>query len=103
MDVSEVVGAGNVSVSLSRLKVVDEGTYICTVSLGPFHSQQVIQLHVIRKCRSNVITSFKRASTARPSVLPMFLCVSRAAPCHPLRGEGGYDDNVTSDSELSLQ
>ncbi|KAG7216990.1 hypothetical protein INR49_001644 [Caranx melampygus] len=48
MDVSEVVGAGNVSLSLNRLKVLDEGTYICTVSLGPFHAQQVIQLHVIQ-------------------------------------------------------
>lgn len=48
MDASQVVGEGNASVSLTKLKVLDEGTYICTVSIGPFHAQQVIQLHVIQ-------------------------------------------------------
>ncbi|XP_026226387.1 tapasin-related protein [Anabas testudineus] len=48
MDASQVVGEGNVSLSLNTLKVLDEGTYICTVSLGHFHAQQVIQLHVIQ-------------------------------------------------------
>ncbi|XP_040900192.1 tapasin-related protein [Toxotes jaculatrix] len=46
MDAAQVVGAGNASVTLNKLKVLDEGTYICTVSLGFFHAQQVIQLHV---------------------------------------------------------
>uniref|UniRef100_A0A3Q0RT83 TAP binding protein like n=1 Tax=Amphilophus citrinellus TaxID=61819 RepID=A0A3Q0RT83_AMPCI len=44
----QVVGEGNASLTLTKLKVGDEGTYICTVSLGPFHSQQVIQLHIIQ-------------------------------------------------------
>ncbi|XP_023282183.1 tapasin-related protein [Seriola lalandi dorsalis] len=48
MDAAQVVGEGNASVTLNKLKVVDEGTYICTVSLGPFHAQQIIQLHVVQ-------------------------------------------------------
>ncbi|KAK2844744.1 hypothetical protein Q5P01_011403 [Channa striata] len=48
MDAAQVVADGNVSLSLNNLKVMDEGTYICTVSLGPFHAQQVIQLHIIQ-------------------------------------------------------
>uniref|UniRef100_A0A3Q4G305 Tapasin-related protein-like n=1 Tax=Neolamprologus brichardi TaxID=32507 RepID=A0A3Q4G305_NEOBR len=49
-----VVGEGNASLTLTTLKVGDEGTYICTVSLGPFHSQQVIQLRIIRKFHSDL-------------------------------------------------
>ncbi|KAI3361145.1 hypothetical protein L3Q82_013344 [Scortum barcoo] len=48
MDVTQVVAEGNASVTLTKLKVLDEGTYICTVSVGLFHAQQVIQLHVIQ-------------------------------------------------------
>lgn len=43
-----VVSAGNASLSLSGLKVADEGTYICTVTIGQFHAQQVLQLSVIK-------------------------------------------------------
>ncbi|KAM6910260.1 tapasin-related protein [Xenentodon cancila] len=43
---AEVVTEGNVSMTLTRLKVVDEGTYICTVSVGHFHAQQVIKLNI---------------------------------------------------------
>lgn len=43
-----VVSEGNASLSLSALKVADEGTYICTVTIGQFHAQQVIQLNVIQ-------------------------------------------------------
>ena len=49
VDAALLVGEGNASVSLSTLKVSDEGTYICTVSTGVFQAQQVIQLHVIRE------------------------------------------------------
>nr|XP_040021739.1 tapasin-related protein [Gasterosteus aculeatus aculeatus] len=48
MDASQIAGEGNVSVILTKLKVLDEGTYICTVSIGLFHAQQVIQLQVIQ-------------------------------------------------------
>uniref|UniRef100_UPI0037E77D48 tapasin-related protein n=1 Tax=Semicossyphus pulcher TaxID=241346 RepID=UPI0037E77D48 len=48
VDIAQVVGEGNTSVTLNKLKVVDEGTYICTVSVGLFHAQQVIHLHVIQ-------------------------------------------------------
>lgn len=43
-----VVSEGNASLSLSGLKVADEGTYICTVTIGQFHAQQVLQLSVIK-------------------------------------------------------
>lgn len=48
MDVAQVVGEGNVSMALTKLKVSDVGTYICTVSIGSFHAQQVIQLHIVQ-------------------------------------------------------
>ncbi|XP_076593654.1 tapasin-related protein [Chaetodon auriga] len=48
MNIAQVVGEGDASVTLAKLKVLDEGTYICTVSLGHFHAQQIIQLHVIQ-------------------------------------------------------
>ncbi|XP_039475795.1 tapasin-related protein [Oreochromis aureus] len=48
INAAQVVGEGNASLTLTTLKVGDEGTYICTVSLGPFHSQQVIQLRMIQ-------------------------------------------------------
>lgn len=43
-----VVSDGDASLTLSGLRVADEGTYICTVSIGHFHAQQVIQLSVIK-------------------------------------------------------
>ncbi|KAK9513984.1 hypothetical protein VZT92_027476 [Zoarces viviparus] len=43
---AQVVREGNASVTLTKLKVLDEGSYICTVSIGLFHAQQVIQLQV---------------------------------------------------------
>ncbi|XP_036930898.1 tapasin-related protein [Acanthopagrus latus] len=46
MDAARVVSEGDASVTLTKLKVFDEGTYICTVSLGPFHAQQIIQLRI---------------------------------------------------------
>lgn len=48
LDVVQVINEGNASLSLTHLKVVDEGSYICTVNTGNFHCQQVIQLHVIQ-------------------------------------------------------
>lgn len=54
MDAARVKSEGDASVTLTKLKVFDEGTYICTVSLGPFHAQQVIQLRINRKFQSNL-------------------------------------------------
>lgn len=48
MDAAQLVREGNASVTLTKLKVLDEGAYICTVSIGIFHAQQVIQLHIIQ-------------------------------------------------------
>ncbi|XP_036394105.1 tapasin-related protein isoform X2 [Megalops cyprinoides] len=42
---------GNMSLSLQKLKVVDEGTYICTVSAGLFQAQQIVQLHITQPPR----------------------------------------------------
>ncbi|XP_033837031.1 tapasin-related protein [Periophthalmus magnuspinnatus] len=44
----QVVSEGNASLTLSDLKVEDEGTYICAVSIGKFHAQQVMLLNVIK-------------------------------------------------------
>ncbi|XP_052003399.1 tapasin-related protein-like isoform X2 [Xyrauchen texanus] len=41
-----LVRDGNASLTLRRLKVTDEGTYICTVGSGEFQTQQVVQLHI---------------------------------------------------------
>ena len=49
VDAALLVGQGNASLTLARLKVSDEGTYICTVSTGLYQAQQVIQLHVTRE------------------------------------------------------
>ncbi|XP_076010931.1 tapasin-related protein isoform X2 [Genypterus blacodes] len=46
MDVPLVASENNASMSLTKLRISDEGTYICTVSIGLFHAQQVIQLHI---------------------------------------------------------
>ncbi|KAE8288959.1 Tapasin [Larimichthys crocea] len=48
IEATQVVGEGDASLTLNKLKILDEGTYICTVSIGHFHAQQVIQLHVIQ-------------------------------------------------------
>ncbi|XP_062394123.1 tapasin-related protein [Sardina pilchardus] len=46
VDPALAVEEGNVSMSLTKLKVVDEGTYICTVTSGTFQTQQIVQLHI---------------------------------------------------------
>lgn len=102
MDAARVVSEGDASVTLTKLKVFDEGTYICTVSLGPFHAQQIIQLRINRKFQSNLSIqkkkkihgmSFKSSSVA--------LCF-RTATRFTLRGEVGSEVELTSDTELPL-
>ncbi|KAJ8289890.1 hypothetical protein GJAV_G00006460 [Gymnothorax javanicus] len=46
IDPAQVIGEGNVSLSLTKVMVPDEGTYICIVSAGQYQAQQVIQLHL---------------------------------------------------------
>ncbi|KAI1885792.1 hypothetical protein AGOR_G00207440 [Albula goreensis] len=45
------VEEGNVSLSLEELRVIDEGTYICTVSTALFQAQQVMQLYITQPPR----------------------------------------------------
>ncbi|KAM6967810.1 tapasin-related protein [Aplochiton taeniatus] len=46
VDAHQLVRDGNASVTLTKLKVSDEGTYICTVRAGLFQAQTIVQLHV---------------------------------------------------------
>ncbi|XP_051577833.1 tapasin-related protein isoform X2 [Myxocyprinus asiaticus] len=46
-----LVRDGNASLTLRRLKVTDEGRYICTVGSGEFQTQQVVQLHITQPPR----------------------------------------------------
>lgn len=46
VDAALLVADGNASMTLRKLKVSDEGTYICTVKVGGFHAQQTVKLHV---------------------------------------------------------
>lgn len=48
VNLTQLVAKGDASVMLAKLKVMDEGSYICSVSLGPFHAQQIIQLQLLR-------------------------------------------------------
>ncbi|XP_035261871.1 tapasin-related protein isoform X2 [Anguilla anguilla] len=46
VDPALAVQEGNVSLTLRKVTVPDEGTYICTVGIGLYQAQQVIQLHL---------------------------------------------------------
>lgn len=60
-----LVRDGNASLTMQRLKVTDEGTYICTVGSGEFQTQQIVQLQITReffiewsKCPRDFLTFF---------------------------------------------
>ncbi|XP_019724581.1 tapasin-related protein isoform X2 [Hippocampus comes] len=48
MDGAQVVSEGNASVTLNNIQVTDEGAYICSVTIGPYHGQQVVNLQVVQ-------------------------------------------------------
>jgi len=95
MDASQVVGEGNASVTLTKLKLLDEGTYICTVSIGIVHAQQVIQLQVVRKFDPNLKIPIN------PLICLFISCSAslcfRTTSCFTLRGE------TVPDAELPLR
>ncbi|NXS50184.1 TPSNR protein, partial [Balaeniceps rex] len=63
VDVAELLGSGDASLSLQGVSVGDEGTYICLVSTPLHQAQHIIQLHVSEPPRVHVIpavVSFER-------------------------------------------
>ncbi|NWU46355.1 TPSNR protein, partial [Dromas ardeola] len=63
VDVAELLGSGDASLSLEGVSVGDEGTYICLVSTPLHQAQNIIQLHVVAPPRVRVIpavVSFER-------------------------------------------
>lgn len=74
VDAAAIVNDGDASVTLTKIKVQDEGTYICTVSLGPFQAQQIIQLQVLRKFQFYCLKS--ESSSDNILIVSMSLFVS---------------------------
>ncbi|NXQ88013.1 TPSNR protein, partial [Nyctibius grandis] len=67
VDVAELLGSGDASLSLQGVSMGDEGTYICLVSTPLHQAQHIIQLHVAEPPRVRVIpavVSFERDVTA---------------------------------------
>ncbi|KFO83370.1 Tapasin-related protein, partial [Buceros rhinoceros silvestris] len=66
VDVAELLGSGDASLSLQGVSVEDEGTYICLVSTPLHQAQHIIHLHVAEPPRVRVIpavVSFERDVT----------------------------------------
>lgn len=100
MEAAQVV-EGNASMSLTKLKVKDEGTYICTVSVGVFRGQQVIQLHVIRKFHFNQIYRLRnilRFSSSSSSGALLFRTAAGFTP-----REVDFKFRFIPDAELPVQ
>ncbi|XP_064320937.1 tapasin-related protein isoform X2 [Phalacrocorax carbo] len=66
VDVAELLGSGDASLSLQGVSVGDEGTYICLVSTLLHQAQHIIQLHVAEPPRVRLVpevVSFERGVT----------------------------------------
>ncbi|NWH45436.1 TPSNR protein, partial [Fregata magnificens] len=66
VDLGELMGSGDASLSLQGVSVGDEGTYICLVSTPLHQAQHIIQLHVAEPPRVRVVpavVSFERGVT----------------------------------------
>ncbi|KAM6417965.1 tapasin-related protein isoform 1-T2 [Pluvialis apricaria] len=66
VDVAELLGSGDASLSLQGVSVGDEGTYICLMATRLHKAQHIIQLHVAAPPRVRVIpavVSFERDVT----------------------------------------
>ncbi|NXX53575.1 TPSNR protein, partial [Scopus umbretta] len=55
VDVAELLGSGDASLTLQQVSVGDEGAYICLVSTLLHQAQHIIQLHVYKPPRVRVI------------------------------------------------
>ncbi|NXC76022.1 TPSNR protein, partial [Anhinga anhinga] len=55
VDVAELLGSGDASLSLQEVSVGDEGAYICLVSTPLHKTQHIIQLHVAEPPRVRVV------------------------------------------------
>lgn len=95
MDTTLLVKDGNASVSLSGLRVQDEGTYICTVSVGLFHAQQVTRLHVIQPPQVSISEEKFSLGTASP-----LSC--HCAKYYPLDAQMEWLSLAPSDTEPTL-
>lgn len=85
------VAKGDASLTLAQLKARDEGSYICSVSLGPFHAQQIIRLRLFRRY------SF----SWKCFIVLSLICCCRTAPGVTVTGEVGFSGKA-SDPELPL-
>lgn len=96
LNVTQVVN-GDASVTLTKLKVKDEGSYICSVQLGPFKAQQIIQLHLLRKY--SFVWNYSFVLRNVRLIFPG--CGCRTTPGVAVTAEAGFEGGV-ADAELPL-
>lgn len=86
MNATLLVAQGDASMTLNGLKVGDDGTYICTVSIGSFQAQQIVQLHVVRESQTIDLVQLAEDFMHLPGPYPCFALISRAARHFSLGG-----------------